>query len=139
MKISALICRRAAVLFSAFVAWEGAIQIWRSGGTLYYCLVEACLALAAVASAQIAFGQPKLPRLVWRIFGPIFSVFIAWTVAWSAGWLATRLAIRPLGTAEKLTTFTMLSLFALYALSVVAPLFQLGEWKTLSAKPRQRD
>jgi len=134
MKVPVLAWRRAAVLFAAFVAWEVAIRMWRSGGSSFYWIVDACLVLAAVASAQLAFGQPKVPRLVWRIFGPLFSVFIAWTVAWSVGWLATRLAVRPLTVTEKLTTFAMLSMFVAYAFAVLIPLYELGEWRRVGAK-----
>jgi hypothetical protein len=91
----------------------------------------AALSLAAIGVLQYAFGWPKLPRLVWRIFGPVFSLVMIWPLAVSVGWLATRLAIKQLTLGEQFATAGLLALLAIYGFVVVVPLYRLGQWKHL--------
>src|SRR5438270_1334511 len=65
------------------------------------------LAVATVGVVQYAFGWPRVPRLVWRIFGPPFSMIIVWQFASAVGWFGTRLVIKHLSLAEQLGTVTL--------------------------------
>ena len=92
------------------------------------------LAFAAVGSVQYAFGWPRIPRNVWRVFGTLFSTVMIWPLASSAGWLATRLAIKRLTLAEQASTAGLLIVLAVYALAVVVPLYRLGDWGDRKSK-----
>jgi hypothetical protein len=88
-------------------------------------------AFATIGVLQYAFGWPKLPRLIWRFFGPVFSLLMIWPVASSVGWLGTRLAIKQLSLGEQVATAGLLAMLAIYGLVIVVPLYRLGEWKYL--------
>ena len=134
MKLSSVLWKVGVVIFSAFVVLDVLLRVVRKDALLSHWLAEASLILAALGSSQFAFGWPKFPRLLWRIFGPFFSLVVAWVAAWAVGWLATRLAIRPLTPGERLTTLGVLLLFLGYGLIVGMPLYRLGEWHRLGAK-----
>jgi len=96
--------------------------------TLLYYLIAGALTLASVGTLQFAFGWPVLPRIVWRTFGPLFSVALIWPLAGTVGYLATRLAIIPLSLGDWAITAGMLVGLSLYTLAIVIPLYRLGEW-----------
>ena len=92
------------------------------------------LTLAAIGLVQYAFGVPRLPRLLWRIFGPLFSVAMIFPVASGVGWLATRLVIKQLTLSEQLATAGMLVLVLGLGLMFVVPLYRLSEWSRASSQ-----
>ena len=96
------------------------------------------LALASVGVVQYAFGAPRLPAIVWRIFGPLFSTVMIWPLASSIGWLGTRLAIKSLTAAEQASTAGLLLLLAIFGIVIVVPLYRLGEWRELSREADER-
>src|SRR5438552_17299004 len=117
----------AAILFVVIVAVGLSVAVTAPQTTPLKWLENASLLLTAVGLFQYAFGWPRLPRLVWRVFGPIFSVALLSGVASSIGWLGTRLAIRPLtGPEQAGTAFLMIVLLA-YALLIIIPLYRLGQ------------
>jgi hypothetical protein len=87
------------------------------------------LAFATTGVLQYAFGWPKLSRLIWRVFGPMFSLVMIWPLASSVGWLGTRLAVKQLSLGEQVATAGLLATLALYGFILVVPLYRLGEWK----------
>ena len=91
-------------------------------------------AFATLGVLQYAFGWPKLPRLVWRIFGPVFSALMIWPVASSVGWLGTRLAVKQLSLGEQAATAGLLVGTGLYGFVIVVPLYRLGEWNYFKGK-----
>jgi hypothetical protein len=114
----------AAVLLSiiAAAAFIGSV---RKGSAL---LSSVELALAAIGAIQYAFDWPKIPRAVWRVFGPLFSILMIWTLAWRLGWLGTRLAVRQLNLAEQAGTIAALIVTATFGAVVFFPLYRLGDW-----------
>lgn len=96
--------------------------------TLQYYFVAGALTLASVGTLQFAFGWPVLPRILWRTFGPLFSIALIWPLAGTVGYLATRLAIIHLSLADWAITAGMLVGLSLYTLAIVMPLYRLGEW-----------
>jgi hypothetical protein len=89
-------------------------------------------AFATIGVTQYAFGWPKPPRLIWRMFGPVFSLVMIWPVASSVGWLGTRLAVKQLSLGEQIATAGLLATVALYGFVIVVPLYRLGEWNNLN-------
>lgn len=87
------------------------------------------LVFAALGAVQYAFGWPKLRRIVWRIFGPFFSLLMVWALARDIGWLGTRLAIKHLTLGEQAETFAALAITAGFGAVVCVPLYRLGEWR----------
>jgi hypothetical protein len=94
------------------------------------------VAFAAVGTVQYAFGWPKLPRLIWRVFGTCFAVLMIWPLASGIGWLATRLAIKQLTLGEQVATVSLIATLALYGFVIVVPLYRLGDWKHLKGTPQ---
>jgi len=92
------------------------------------------MAVCAIGIVQYAFGRPRLPRLFWRIFGPIFSLVLVAGLGSAIGWLGTRLVIRPLSTAEQLGTATVILLLLGYGFVILVPLYRLAEWKHLKGR-----
>jgi hypothetical protein len=122
-----------AVLLSIVAAGDLVSAAIEPDGLLYRA-GSAGLAFAAVGSVQYAFGWPRTPRNVWRVFGTLFSTVMIWPLASSVGWLATRLAIKRLTLAEQASTAGLLILLAVYALAVVVPLYRLGDWGDRKSK-----
>jgi hypothetical protein len=96
------------------------------------------LLFAALGAIQYAFGWPRIPRIAWRIFGPIFSLLMAWSVASKVGWLATRLIIIRLTLGEQAVTLGALLITAGFGLIVSVPLYRLGDWSN-SQQARERE
>lgn len=88
----------------------------------------AALLFASLGAVQYAFGWPRMPRIVWRIFGPIFSLLMVWSLASKVGWLGTRLAIIRLTPGEQAVTRGALLITAGFGLIVAVPLYRLGDW-----------
>jgi hypothetical protein len=97
-------------------------------------LEYASVAICAISLVQYAFGRPRVPRLFWRIFGPIFSLVLVAGLASAIGWLGTRLAIRPLSMTEQLGTATVIVLLLGYGFVILVPLYRLAEWKHLKGR-----
>lgn len=119
------------LLFAAVPAFDLGYRLYHSDFAPAHLILSVLVLSASVASIQFAFGVPKLPRILWRIFGPPFACLVAWMAAWAVGWLVTRLAIRPLTALEQLWTAATLLLVAGYGLIVVLPLYWLGEWQRI--------
>ena len=87
------------------------------------------LVVATMGVLQYAFGWPRLPQVVWRVFGPIFSLLMIWSVARSVGWFATRLAIKQLTTGQQAATLAALLAIAILGVVFVVPLYRLCDWR----------
>jgi hypothetical protein len=125
----------AAILFVLMVAAGLAAASTTPGRISGFKWLEyASLAVCAIGLVQYAFGRPRLPRLLWRIFGPIFSLIVVAGLASAIGWLGARLAIRPLTTAEQLGTATVILVLLAYGFAIVVPLYRLAEWKHLKGR-----
>jgi len=87
--------------------------------------------VAAFGVFQFAFGWPRLPVWLWRIFAPPFLFGWLKFTGFSVGWLATRLATRNLTIWAHIDTAAYLALYALLAVVVAVPLISLGRWREL--------
>lgn len=121
----------AAILFLVVVAAGLFVAFKAPGAGPGKWLENASLIVSALALFQFGFGWPRLPRLLWRIFGPPFSIVMLFGVARAIGWIGTRMAIRPLtGPEEVGSAFVIVTLLG-YALIIVIPLYRLAEWRYL--------
>jgi hypothetical protein len=125
--------KAAAVLMCAFVAGNTIYVASRPQSPIHF-MTELSLVVAALGNLQYAFGWPKLPRLLWRIVGPLYSVAMLWPIGSAIGWLAAGLAIKSLTAADQIGTWFMIGLLAGYVLMIVVPLFRLGEWHRVGRK-----
>jgi hypothetical protein len=94
-------------------------------------MVKLSCILAALGLFQYAFGWPRLPILLWRIFAPLFLFGWVQLTAFYVGWLATRLATRTLTGWQQVETVAYLGLYALFGVIMTVPLVRLGEWNRL--------
>ncbi len=101
------------------------------GSTL---LSSAGLVFASTGMIQYAFGWPKFPRSLWRVFGPIFSILMIWSLARGIGWLGTRLVVRQLTPGAQAATVGALIMTAAFGAIVFVPLYRLCEWKHFKQK-----
>jgi len=131
------IWKASAILLCLIGAGDIVVNAAKPHVSLAHWAASAGLALSAIGAVQYAFGQPSMPRLLWRMFGPLFSLVMIWPLASAIGWLVTRLAIKRLTFAEQVGTAAMLTLLALYGVAVVVPLYRLGEWSKSKGEPNQ--
>jgi hypothetical protein len=139
MKKAHRVWKVAAVLFVAIVAVGMVVAITAERVSPLKLLENVALILAAAGLLQYAFGPPRLPLLVWRVFGPLFSLVLLLGVARAIGWLGTRLAIRPLSGPELAGTAFLIVMLLGYALIIVIPLYRLGQWKYLRSDPQSEE
>ena len=94
-------------------------------------MVKLSCILAALGLFQYAFGGPRLPVLLWRVFAPLFLLGWLQLTAFYVGWLATRLVTRTLTGWQQVETGAYLGLYALFAVIITVPLVRLGQWNRL--------
>ena len=121
-----------AILLALMVAFGFATMLGEHKHvTAFKWLEYASMALCTLGLIQYAFGAPRLPRLVWRVFGPIFSIVLVAGLGKSIGWLGALLAIRSLTLSQQVAaTFVVLLLLG-YGFVSLVPLYRLAEWKHL--------
>lgn len=111
----------------------------RGGSALINLIADLAVFMCTLGLIQYAFGRPRLPRTLWRIFGPIIALFLIGTGATAIGWLGTRLAIRPLTLPQQVSTAAVMAVVLGYTLMIVIPLLRLGEWRARGlAEPGSR-
>jgi hypothetical protein len=94
---------KCAALLMCLVAIASLVRPGRSGAVAN-AIDDIIGVVCAAGLVQYAFGWPRLPRLWWRISGPLISLVLIGKGASMLGWLGTRLAIRPLTFPEQLAT-----------------------------------
>ena len=123
------------ILFALMVAFGFAAMLGKPAPiTPLKWLEYASMALCALGLIQYAFGVPRLPRWVWRIFGPVFSLVLVAGLGKAIGWLGARLAIRPLSLSEQVATASVALLLLGYGFVILVPLYRLAEWKHLKGR-----
>jgi hypothetical protein len=125
----------AAIFVWFLAAGEIAMTATRPNVSIWVWLKSLGLLFASVGLVQYGFQWPRLPRTVWRIFGPFFSCVMIWALAAAMGWLATRMAVSPTSGEQRAAAAVVLALIAGYGAVIIVPLYRLGEWKHLKDAP----